>query len=987
MKIKTLIAIGLTGIGAVTFALMRTPTAENQHKNEIYQARLLNNDDRRFLQKTAKESSQADDVDSIILGKLVYLNSVLDQIESESVRNQNVLQTRNITRLKSIAEDLSFYEEKAKNKEINTRTNTAIRRIMAFKSQNTLKELVGQLREDVGIKFKQSEVASYGSRISIDGIDLPIKKIPGGFGKGYGHSFALLGFDDKAQTDTISCTHQDFPDPAQYGDSLNGSDIYTGRTGDVVELAQKLQTASTAFSYVRDNIRFISLFGAAQSAAQVIRSQAGGAADKVTLLVALLRAMNIPAVYQMGEVMVEEEKLKRIYEVEGLYDLAWAHYRFHYQYFGKNIAPADVFKVFVNFRNGKKVWPLPHVWARAYINGQWITLDPLNDNNGSQTSSPLLRELPITQYYVSWLFDVDNLGRYIKPGGFIDDLMRKAGSAIREQAGNGETISDIGWRSVKRNLPETHDSIASGSIGEGDACIEAQSATVPEQYRFISKIVVGPEISPVLSYQSPTAQWRNEVVTLTHSAGLLGDSGNGKPGNLEVRVGDAVVASASMTSGSEIEIRHTMLEPARYRTLQAPMKLLGDRNLSGGTYVFNHALAPVVDADIHELVQEIRNQTGQGASRQTQMVLLLRIAGMLAMTQQNKEANEAEKLFGVKQNNYHLLNTKTVNGIISDKNDRILGFIPLGSTIDWVGGGGLYSKVGNKTFLADYKNTANSTNATLLAGSALEHQIWEELYGIPALSAVKIIQTANKMNIDGNLGWDFIRGEQLGVGNDAAIFNRFQESVKPYIAQINKPEYVDKKSTLYSITNKLSLPSGWSGIGWVILQSNLLGGAVATFGTITPGVTSLGGGTEGSPKNTEKPEDGNGFGSPANTTGESSCNPVNYASGTMWHAFTDFSLRGRTPYTDLGFQRTYLTKPYSVTGDLGSNWVHNWDTRLISENSQTLIPNGMGNIFWIDETGGEFLFKRNPVPNNNTFVTPNGFFFTLAETAPIALVV
>ena len=99
--------------------------------------------------------------------------------------------------------------------------------------------------------------------------------------------------------------------------------------------------------------------------------------------------------------------------------------------------------------------------------------------------------------------------------------------------------------------------------------------------------------------------------------------------------------------------------------------------------------------------------------------------------------------------------------------------------------------------------------------------------------------------------------------------------------------------------------------------------------------------------------------------------PVNLATGTLWHSETDFILKGRTSATELAFKRSYVEFPVFGTGDFGPRWMHNWETKILSETSSQ-----NSNLVWIDPSGGAYVFTRR---SDNSFQSPPGFFGTLTE--------
>ena len=99
--------------------------------------------------------------------------------------------------------------------------------------------------------------------------------------------------------------------------------------------------------------------------------------------------------------------------------------------------------------------------------------------------------------------------------------------------------------------------------------------------------------------------------------------------------------------------------------------------------------------------------------------------------------------------------------------------------------------------------------------------------------------------------------------------------------------------------------------------------------------------------------------------------PVNIATGSLWHRIIDFQIKGRTAATSLVLDRTYLSHALLISGDFGYHWFDRWQTRILA------VDNTAGtNLIWIDQNGGAWTFIRNP---NNSFTSPPGFFGTLKE--------
>ncbi len=118
------------------------------------------------------------------------------------------------------------------------------------------------------------------------------------------------------------------------------------------------------------------------------------------------------------------------------------------------------------------------------------------------------------------------------------------------------------------------------------------------------------------------------------------------------------------------------------------------------------------------------------------------------------------------------------------------------------------------------------------------------------------------------------------------------------------------------------------------------------------------------------------LGFPFNSSTGKQCSkgqPVNIGTGSLWHEFVDFQMKGRTPETQLMLKRTYLSQAPLGVGDFGPNWKHNWETEL---ELSGLGPQG-GAVIWIDESGGPWRFTST---DGETFQSPNGSDVLLVKT-------
>lgn len=101
----------------------------------------------------------------------------------------------------------------------------------------------------------------------------------------------------------------------------------------IQNLAKRFTTAEQAFNYVRDVYGYDYYYNTRRGALGTYRDKIGNCCDLSHLLIAILRAMGIPAMYR---------------------------------------------HVLAQFKSGQ----IGHVYVRAYVNGKYVALDPSNNNNG-----------------------------------------------------------------------------------------------------------------------------------------------------------------------------------------------------------------------------------------------------------------------------------------------------------------------------------------------------------------------------------------------------------------------------------------------------------------------------------------------------------------------------------------------------------------------------------------------------------------------------
>lgn len=898
------------------------------------------------------------------------------------------------------------------------------------------------------------------------------------------------------ETEEVECTPITLDTPTG---ADTATDLFTERTTDVETLAGSLGSVEAITNYVRTEVKFLPRFGAAQTADQVLRSHVGTAADKATLLIALLRAENIPAQYLAGDMWVDESTLKNLYGVEGAYDLAWAQEILLHDYLSGKPEVSQIVE-------GTRYWVIPHVWVYAQVGSTWTEIDPTYVRYNYTPSEPLLwsSSLDLTH---DFLLGPDSEGVFVKNYTLIDFLMNEV---------DRSSLSDMGY--VNQGIDVK---TADGSDADVARCTAAQFNAIPSGYQFTSHIeVVDDEETSLVEAALPLAEMNSHRIHLSMDSGLFTDTGE-TTGTLELRADDAVIDSASsVTSGEEVEVIHSLQAPSEYggaiNERTTPGMRLGD------VQVITHSIVPVSQADLEESVRETLALRSEDADQRDQMAGLLEVASSLALVRSAENDRDIGMLRGVHQMSESLLIAASISGSVLDSGANDLGAVPGGAVLDWSVSGPIYSRTGDYEELGDYSNTVLARGDQIISSSSVEHKTLQELYGIEARSAVEIIQSAASANTTLDPPVDIIEGDQLTSATESTLIGRLGTGMTDFISVLE--DFTAEEPYLYSLTESYTPVVGDPMNAFIVLPSTVTGrgGAYATHpdgalllagfvgrsfsyrtlvgtspyitqiwetcgfynndywycgisiinpwgsrsricytpsglapqipctgspnldvpaptSSYNPSLLATGCCREstGCPSNypmcpTGTPPSGayclqtggtpmgDQFGSVFNTAGicyyptiagwenipeeeegethpqtfagndttgaqgnpqhspngfsECPGNPVNVSSGSMWHQFTDFEVKGRTAATGIPFIRTYLAQPTTEDGDLGSHWAHNWETRLYSQ-----FPGGeetLPDIMWIDEHGGGWRFRR---LENESLESPAGFFGTLTE--------
>lgn len=780
------------------------------------------------------------------------------------------------------------------------------------------------------------------------------------------------------ETNRYNCTGISLQNPDPLGGSVSATDFLTRRTQEIQALAAELSSPEAIYEYVRDEISHLTKFGGTQSAHQVAISRTGTFIDKSTLLISLLRAQGIAAQYILGDVLVEEDKLKGIWGVEGKYDLYWALSSSLYNYW-EQPTKGTIFN-----QDGKRTWLIPHGWVRAYISGQWIELDPSNISYEYGIQSPVFRNFNPYIDFKKYLSGKNANNQYEKAGTISDFVLESISDQIRSTFGKGASLRDLDLTKFGKVVTQDSENLPVGTMGyEGEGCPFHQENMLPISFMPTFELKMKKNGSQVFQSSWAVAEIQEKGLYTIHSAGLLGRVGN-QPGNLQIFLADSEIGSVSARTIDKVDLSYSIQRgPTAYLPYASYGLDIYSIQSAGDPYAFMAYHSPVAERNLQDEMKKLKSLKASGASEAKRYAQFLRISNVLVLLQSFEQAKINNIINTTGSEGQGIFYTYSNGGILKDRLDRPLGAVPLGTGINWLVGNKAFSRTGNFTDPSKYTNIVDHNLMNILIGSQIEANTWEMLFGVPGGSATKLYQLMSKDIFQGSKPNNLVAGEILGVGRDSQIIAQFDDNmIRSVTFAINfDPSATTYKSSLYSHKNLYSRPNGFVGASVLILPNDPRAGAAAIYSGSSPALDILsprGGGTTAQEVGQIAQPDDLDPNDPNRPGSQASCNPVSFATGDMFHDFLDFKVKGRTPVTHLYFERKYTTKPYKVLGDLGSNWTHNYQTRLISNGYDILHPEILTDIVWINEGGNKVVFTRN---QNGTFRAPYGYKETLTSHA------
>lgn len=784
--------------------------------------------------------------------------------------------------------------------------------------------------------------------------------------------------------EVMGCAEAFFSEPTTTelaGDYLSLSKLEYEISSEMVSYIQS-KSALDIFKFVKNEVRYEPYVGAVQNAKSVFVRKSGNAHDQATLLIALLRKANTPARYVIGDVLVEETMLKKLWRVEDSLSV-WNISVMLFPYFESVHGKSRWLSA-----NGKIYYLVPHVWVEAFIpfdqkrgagiqtaTKSWVPMDPTFENVNVKNNS-ITRQL-IESEASSENLDLFNMGK------FLLEKDPETGSYIKQATGDEVYIGNVvqilkksseenPWTPAFTDLKNTGEVVRSGTdmleIGPmgAETCISKKTAFLPDDQKTRIKIEVNgisQELKAIeVGDKSIYVIWRGTTSsdeqkldqlsqgTLTSVSGIYIKPQLYVDDDLIAMGNSVVFGDSSMAKASYIGLADGYTSVKRHYFDAGRTVSLGVSSSQNSENQIGNRLGQLTSQiqglSLSNLSYFERAKiTGKTLSTALQIVLF--------------KGKTVSENIAAASNEIHIdsdvvfMNAGIKPTVLFD---RILGYVPEKPIIDWMGGGFYLTRQSVYPITDDrYYSTTSSQlaagDANLVALSALENKIFEDFFSLPGQSTVKVIQTAKENSIpvfsehvtDLN-GLNAILNQLQGYR--PSFISSFRSDVKKFPARIIIPQqpvsvgwntfdvglYIDDTRTDWvALIGQQN--GGWTG------SPNIESPTGYSEDNIADQLASLDLPVESTSDHSDYKEAAttndafkrnsingapaaSGFGCPPNF----STAPVNYNNGAMWHIFEDFKpING--PGVPLSFARTYLAQS-TYNGSLGYGWTHNWNIRL-----------------------------------------------------------
>jgi RHS repeat-associated protein len=683
-------------------------------------------------------------------------------------------------------------------------------------------------------------------------------------------------------------------------------------TPEIRELAQRLdRSPAKIYAWVYNNIQMEWYAWAVQNSQCVLVSGRANDFDTATLLIALLRAAGIPARYVGAFIRLSYPELQ---ELTGAKDRAAA----------VRIARNNMY-----IETDTDHVRVDRFLMEAWVGGRWVSLDPAFKRFAYQPGV-MIPKLPFDR------------------AAFLSAMQtRLAGDAYLEQAAQylqanrpGTALSDLPY--VGRIVPVSETGLPEALPYPVLRIYQRVSEQSNVFHHRIAVTLIAPNTgATALHYETALPAMLHQSLTVSFGAATArAQSVMEALGGLyqtpvfqtslvpQVKLDDRVAASGStpVQAGAQFTIRVRYYYPFRDRPEVDFSNILLAGEVAAvaiyGYQVSDRLLASRID----RLLRATPGLTSSDPA--PSLGELLHIAGL---RYHQRYYGDNQRLAALLQY-FALIWRPGISLVGSNVEIQRLGDRPFYVTpsflyIDARGSTGEFVDLNSDNLLTpEFKTFRHLIGAN---GSALEHELWEEMVLVPSMSTIKGLQIANR--------------ERIPI----KVFGRSTAAAE--VPRLQIPDWVKQDILRFAQDGRtITTPERAVALGrfsWAVYIAEFDDGSADH---ILHGYN--GGGTSG-PGGPAGPNPG-GPGDPTTSGGTPCPDPVTISNGNMHHQFTDLRLPARG--LPLVLVRTYNSQS-SGAGPFGRGWTHSYHLSVRDNQTSLAFTDPSGSVLTLARQGEAFV--------------------------------
>ena len=581
------------------------------------------------------------------------------------------------------------------------------------------------------------------------------------------------------------------------------------------------------YEWVRHNIEFVPTYGSIQGADMCLQTKRCNAFDTASLLIALLRTSNIPARYVYGTVDVPIDKVMNW--VGGFTDPVSA----------MNLIASGGIPVKGLTSGGKTVIArMEHAWVDAFV--------PYGNYRGAVRDESIKTWIPLDGSYKQYTYrdpiDFPSAVGFDKQQ-FLDEI--KAASTVNPDSSVTNVPQDLILQRLQEYLQKVRQYSAANLQDKSLNDIIGEKKVITKNYGYLvgslpyKPVVLGFKYSqlpdslrwrvnfqvfsglysfdPDFSYTASTAFLAGKSTTLSYKPATGYDESLVQAyGYLEkvppyllklkpqlVIEGNVAASGIPVGSGQDLDFVMTFISPDGSRDTISNKETVGA--YLGVGFNLSSLSKSVLDSDTAEVARLLSDSTPDAGRKIQECLHLLTSFYFSELDAMNALEERFAKVVDIRHPSSAIVGTGLKVSTLWGS-PRSLSFAGLFIDVDR----DVHSTIARD---GDKNKALTFTVKSGYNGSSIEHALWEQLYKLPGISAVKIHHLANQRGIpiykiDRSNSASLLPQLQISNADKSDIANAVNAGKTVYVPQQNI-QYYDWYGTAYIVMDADSGAAGY----------------------------------------------------------------------------------------------------------------------------------------------------------------------------------